>query len=39
MEREHDVAKERLRQVLAENEAPSDTEEDPWRRPLYTGRC
>ena len=39
VEREHDVAKERLRQVLAENEAPSDTEEDLWRRPLYTGRC
>ena len=38
VEREHDVAKERLRQVLAENEAPSDTEEEPWRRPLYASR-
>ena len=34
-----DVAKERLRAVRAEAEAPSDTEEEPWRRPLYAARC
>ena len=38
-EHEKDVAKERLRAVRAEAEAPSDTEEEPWRRPLYTARC
>ena len=37
-EREKDVAKERLRAVRAEAEALSDTEEEPWRRPLYTAR-
>ena len=37
-EREKDVAKERLRAVKAEAEALSDTEEQPWRRPLYTAR-
>ena len=33
------MAKERLRQIQAEAEGTSDTEEEPWRRPLYTARC
>ena len=37
-EREKDIAKERLRAVKADAEAPSDTELDEWRRPLYTSR-
>lgn len=32
------MAKERLRSIRAEAEALSDTEEEPWRRPLYTSR-
>lgn len=35
-EREKDTAKERLRSVRAEAELVSDTEEEAWRRPLYS---